>query len=344
MKGARKVLLWTGRLVFWPIALSLVVTLAGNFLTAPLGFKSKDLPAFTSLLAWIAVGAWALSFFAKLGMADGHAEGIVARPDSRSSAPDLPATPTPAVKAAIADQNEEIYKDGWLATRAQHHRRDKGLKERKLSGERALSIHGDLIAEAKRLCAKEGLVCDEFGCPEPYKTWINDNSPTAKTKFEGAKRVAEAYRAILLEDLRKALGDELMFKLGEPEKYLYPQAGPGHGEVLAYCNLEFKHMDKSLFEGLPLPDDREPTRSNAGIIPHDRNIEVSHTASFGIFDPGFGEQYIPGDLRIIVGVKTVDDVTSYYSPWRYQVNPTANDFLKALVELESLPMGTSASS
>lgn len=344
MKGATKVLLWTGRLVFWPIALYLAVTLAGNFLTAPLGFKSKDLPAFTSLLAWIAVGGWALSFFAKLGMADGQAEDIVARSDSRSSAPDLPATPTPAAKAARPDENEEIYKDGWLATRAQHRWRDKGLKERRLSGEKALAIHGDLIAEAKRLCAKEGLVCDEFGCPEPYKTWINDNSPTAKTKLEGAKRVAEAYRAILLESLRKALGDELVFKLGEPEKYLYPQAGPGHGEVLAYCNLEFKQVDKSLFEGLPLPDDREPNRRNAGIIPHDRNIEVSHTASFGIFDPGFGEQYIPGDLRIIVGVKTVDDVTSYYSPWRYQINPTANNFLKALVELESLPMGISASS
>jgi len=44
MKGATKVLLWTGLLVFWPIALYLVVTLAGNFLTAPLGFKSKIYP------------------------------------------------------------------------------------------------------------------------------------------------------------------------------------------------------------------------------------------------------------------------------------------------------------
>ncbi len=344
MKGATKVLLWTGLLVFWPIALYLVVTLAGNFLTAPLGFKSKDLPAFTSLLAWIAVGAWALSFFVKLGMADGHAEGIVARSDSQSAAPELPPTQTPTTNAAIPDDNEEIFKDGWLATRAQHRRRDNGLRERRLGGERAMAIHGDLIAEAKWLCAKEGLACDEFGCPEPYKTWINDNLPTAKTKFEAAKRVAEAYRATLLENLRNAVGEELLFKLGEPEKYVYPQAGPGHGEVLAYCNLEFKHVDKRLFEGLPLPDDREPNRSNAGIIPHDRNIEVSHTASFGIFDPGFGEQYIPGDLRIIVGVKTVDDVTSYYSPWRYQVNPTAKNFLKALVELESLPLENSVSS
>jgi len=183
-------------------------------------------------------------------------------------------------------------------------------------------------------------MCDEFGCPEPYKPWINDNSPTTKTKFDAAKRVAEAYRPILLEGLRNAIGDELMSRLGEPEKYIYPQASPGHGVVLAYCNLEFKHVDKCLFDGLPVPEDREPNSRSAGIIPHDRNIEVSHTASFGIFDPGFGEQYIPGDLRIIVGVKTVDDVTSYYSPWRYQVNPTASDFLKELVELESLPAST----
>jgi hypothetical protein len=146
-----------------------------------------------------------------------------------------------------------------------------------------------------------------------------------------------------LEGLSDAIGEKLMSRLGEPQKYLYPQAGPGHAKILAYCNLVFEHVDKSLFDGLPVPEERKASRRNAWIIPLDRSIEVSHTASFGVFDPGFGEQYIPGDLRIIVGVKTVDDVTSYYSPWRYQVNPAADNFLKALVELESFPTETSTS-
>lgn len=232
-------------------------------------------------------------------------------------------------KVTGPDESEEIFKDGWLATPAQHRRRDEGLKSRELGGKRALAIHGDLIAKAKRLCAKEGIECDEFGCPEPYRTWIHDDSPTSNAKFEAAKRVAEAYRPILLDALRNGIGDELMSKLGEPEEYQYPQAGPGHGEVLAYCSLEFKHVDKGLFDGLPVPENSEPDNRNVGIILDDRNVEVSHTAGFGILDPGFGEQYIPGDLRVIVGVKTVDEMTSYYTGWRYQVNPTANNFLKA---------------
>ncbi len=237
------------------------------------------------------------------------------------------------------DESEEVFKDGWLATRAEHARHEEGLKGRRLSGEKALAIHGDLIAQAKRLCANEGLSCDEFGCPVPYRASMLDDSPAAKAKFDAAKRVAEAYRRILLDALKNAIGDELMSKLGEPEKYVYPQAGPGHEQVLAYCNLEFKRVDKRLFNGLPVPKSPEPGDRNEGIIPQDKNIAVSHTAGFGIFDPGYGEQYIPGDLRVIVGVKTVDEVTSYYGGWLYQINPTADNFLKAelLLGLRSDP-------
>jgi hypothetical protein len=235
-------------------------------------------------------------------------------------------------------------KDGWLATPDDHFRHEEGLKNRKLAGEKALAIHRNVIAEAKRICATEGLSCEEYGCPEEYRTWIHDDSPASRIKFEAAKRVADAYKQTLLEALRDAIGDELMRKLGTPEEYMYPVAGPGHSHVLAYCTLQFNRVDKSLFRGLPLPEDSGLDSRNSGIIPQDRNIEVSHTANFGIFNPDSGEQYIPGDLRVIVGVKTVDDVTSYYSPLQYQTNPTAETFLKELIGLESLPTRAIASS
>ena len=78
-----------------------------------------------------------------------------------------------------------------------------------------------------------------------------------------------------------------MIKLGEPEKYLYPQASPGHGEVLAYCNLEFKHVDRSLFEGLPLPDDREPNRRNAGSFLAVKNGSRLNPLKMRVYIDGF---------------------------------------------------------
>lgn len=198
-------------------------------------------------------------------------------------------------------------------------------RSRELAGKRALSIHAKLVDESKRLCSAEGLVCDEYGRPEEWKKWSGDNSQESKVKCEKARRVAENYRPTLLRSLRDAIGDELMAKLGEPEVYLFPTMW---GDDLAYCRLVFEHVDKTIFDGLPLPQQPDPGRWNAAIIPEDRDIEVSHTASFGSLD--FGEEYLPGDLRVTVGVKTADDVTSYYRDWRYQINPTPYNFLKHL--------------
>jgi len=225
-------------------------------------------------------------------------------------------------------QTEDEYQKNRTSRIQQGH--EEGSKNRKLAGERALAINGGVIAEAKRLCAIEGLACNEYGCPEHYKTWIHDDSPTSKMKFAAAQRTAEAYRPILLKALRDAIGDELMARLGEAEKYMYPEDSlANHFGVLAYSKLEFNHVDKSLFEGLPLPGVETFGRF------YERNIEVSHTADFGTKDtaPRYGEQYIPGDLRVIVGVQA----GGYYPDDRlYQINPTADNFLKELVNIHSL--------
>lgn len=222
-------------------------------------------------------------------------------------------------RAAAAAEDREARREAK--------RREEGMKARVLAGEKALRIHSELIAQAKRLCASEGLACDQYGCPEPWRAWLFDKSAESKIKFEKAKRVAEAYRPILLKTLRDAVGEELMVKLGEPEEFMFPICGSGHDGVLAYCRVEFNDVDKSLFEGVPLPENPERNSRILGIIPKDRNIEVSLAATFGTLDPGHGEQYIPGDLLVSVGVKTVDDVTSYYSRWRQQINPHSRDFL-----------------
>lgn len=229
-------------------------------------------------------------------------------------------------RAAAAAEDREARREAK--------RREEGMKARVLAGEKALRIHSELIAQAKRLCASEGLACDQYGCPEPWQAWAFDKSAESKVKFEKAKRVADAYRAILLKTLRDAVGEEVMVKLGKPQEFMYPICGSGHNGVLAYCRLEFNDVDKNLFEGVPLPDNPKPSSPMLGIISKDRNIEVSLAATFGTLDPGYGEQYIPGDLLVSVGVKTVDDVTSYYSRWRQQINPTPETFLARLVNLE----------
>ena len=113
--------------------------------------------------------------------------------------------------------------------------------------------------------------------------------------------------------------------------------GYGHNGVLAYCNLSFDHVDESLFRGVPSPR-IDSVRAESYASPEDRNIEVRHAATFGVFDLGYGEQYVPGDLLVVVGVRMSDECTSYYSPQQYQVNPTAANFLRELVGLESLPI------
>lgn len=208
----------------------------------------------------------------------------------------------------------------------EEHRRVQAEKSLEIAKTTALSVHAKLINESKRLCSAEGLICDEFGRPEPWKKWSGDNSEESKVKLEKARRVAEAYRPRLLESLREAIGGELMSRLGEPEKYTFPTLWD---DCLAYCIVTFPHVDKTLFDAIPTPE--EPERGPWGhidIIPDKRDVEVSHTASFGV--PDYGEEYLPGDLRVTVGVMTVDDVTSYYRAWRYQINPSADSFLRHL--------------
>jgi hypothetical protein len=287
MKVIWTAVLWIGRLICWPISFYICVTLAANFLTAPIGFKSSELQSNIGSLPWLAVAGFVVYSFAKPKV-----ESIRYR--ERQNPPSRAAS-------------------------------------------KILALHGDVIEEAKKLCAKENLRCDEFGCPERYREWINDNSQESKIKFEAARRVAETYRPILVRALKDAIGDELMAKLGEAEAYTYPVAGPGHEAVLAYCNLQFDHVDSTLFKDVPKMKEPTTDRQNTTTFPDNMNIEVSYTAGFGVLDPDSGEQYIPGDLRVIVGVRKLDSVTSYYSPWRYQINPTQNTFLKELTDLLALP-------
>lgn len=72
-------------------------------------------------------------------------------------------------------QKEDEYQKSRTLRIQQGH--EEGSKNRKRAGERALATHSDIIAEAKRLCASEGLTCNEYGCPEQYKTWITKRQP-----------------------------------------------------------------------------------------------------------------------------------------------------------------------
>ena len=127
-----KAVYWVGRLIFWLIVVYICITVAGNFLIAPVGFKRAELPQNFDAIAWIGVGAGIVAALAKVSLGSGN-------------------------------QRDEA-----------------GRKARKRAGDKALAIHDDVIAEAKRLCAIEGLTCDEYGCPEEYPNSLDDNSPSAK--------------------------------------------------------------------------------------------------------------------------------------------------------------------
>ncbi len=207
---------------------------------------------------------------------------------------------------------------------------------RRLAADKALKTNPGILCTAKNLCREERIDCDEFGCPVNFPSTPSLNTREHAEDWNSAKRVAEAYKPTLLTSLQKALGDEIVAKLAEPEKYLLPATGHSHNAALCFCKLEFNHADKSLFRGVLLPMEN---RRDAGcfIIPDNLNITVSHCANFGMFDPGFGEQFLPGDLLIVIGVMTVDDMTSFYMPWRFQVNPTAETFLKELSAIDAVP-------